>query len=664
MLRLQLLLTYPALCIMHPKYHAVKMAVLKSPGPLQGGNSARFDALAYGLAQGYSNKNATALIVSHISASRQTPEEREARLADMCSFLSKMARYDAAEAYLAAITVPGALDLLTSKKILEFAEGLYENSKHYFYAIHVVGSADALASDAFIGFARTTDKMQDFYFSAIDDARNLFSEAAERRAVSALASTLVVNKTVLDFAERLGDAAPYYFSAIAKTGNTSTLTDDRTRGFISDLDGIVNQSNFLLIAGHIGSSEGISKLIELCARIGASMVLREDAELVRNVLNFDISLITDRQSLDSVITYFLAKGKLPVPDARNMPEYPELVRRYLYSTYGLGTGLNSSQMRMIFSLHPNSIPDLVSIINNSSEKAKKSYSISGKVPGASADFHTEEGKRKLRAYVVSLLVYGRGTCSEGEAVLRRIAGERILHDAVYELSLRKWEGSRRKAQSLAEHSGAEEAYRYLVKSAGKNKAIAALLAVAEGRTESDPRDVLVSVVSNNPLDFDNRDLMACIFLPNGEHRESIIPYTTDPRAMLIRYDNNEGTIGVAITLLDEKNKALFVNSVEGTPALRRKEVIGIVLVDLTERAIQAGAERIIFMARPISTTATGFIAAMKAAHVPAYDDQMRFDISGFRGRTDTSTGLFPGYELELAFPKSLAKELIRPDPAE
>jgi len=130
----------------------------------------------------------------------------------------------------------------------------------------------------------------------------------------------------------------------------------------------------------------------------------------------------------------------------------------------------------------------------------------------------------------------------------------------------------------------ERAYEILKKI--EDEPIRKVLAVADNIIQP---NVVRAVESKNPLDYDGIVQKTQIYLPNSKR---IIGYVKDTRFVLVRYDVGDTTLGSAIRY--REGNTLLVDAVEGNEKFRKDEIFEVVYRDLVERAIEGGAEKIVF----------------------------------------------------------------------
>jgi hypothetical protein len=231
-----------------------------------------------------------------------------------------------------------------------------------------------------------------------------------------------------------------------------------------------------------------------------------------------------------------------------------------------------------------------------------------------------------------------GTATEGDEAsdaMKKFVGEKVINRAVNEFSSGKYKEIRKRITELIEKEGYDGAYdRVTGMKFVQKKEISDLLGVADGRGISIEAGTITSAVSNNPLDFDSRALTACIFLPMGMAKMSVLEYCGHPRARLVKYEQNGETVGAVVSLLD--NGILFVNSVEGTPAFRSDVIFDIVLEDMKKRAEAEGARHLIFYSNPVNRTPKKFVEYINKKGIR--EVSIPSPVGDFNGATDIPPG--------------------------
>lgn len=565
--------------------------------------------------------------------------------------------------YFFAIQATGEIDALTSDRVIKFAESIGQNlANDYFYLIGTGRGVDTLTSERVIRFAKSIGNEVGSYLSAIRSAETIDLLTSEEvtneagiRTVQDLgkrasgyfhaiatgmteAADILTSERVTKFAKSLGNSANSYFSAIIGTKEIDLLTSEEVFDFIRGLGNNATKSTFLNYIGSFNSrSEDILKLMEICNIIGGSTVLRSPEGILHQMLNSDLyHLVKDKNAFENVVTYLSSDNMLPRPDESNVKEYLKVANEYVLKTYSITRELNTKQIRMLFSIERKDRKRIAKLVNDSRENGLREYPI------------VESGKSEYEKYATTqlmeycvLLLLKQDPKNEAKNILSEIVGEKIVARALNEFSAAKHNSIRKSAAILLEKEGYDKAYEYLQSRFANNEKIKDLLDAAQGRVLDVRKGKLTSVESNNPFDFNSRDLGACIFMPSGMMKESVVAYCTDKRALLIRYNIGEETAGTAVCLVNEN--VFFINSIEGSSEFRSKAIFGHVLKDILERARSKGFREVVFHANPSNGTPREFVNFLDEEGF----SQIKISVSfgDFAGHTDVpkNRGTIPAY---------------------
>ena len=334
-------------------------------------------------------------------------------------------------------------------------------------------------------------------------------------------------------------------------------------------------------------------------------------------------LINDTKSFDSVLPYLKSNGELPKPTKYNINKYQDIANEYLSSSYNINKKLNLNQILMLFSVNDHDRKDVINLVNNSIETNSKLYSlVSGGDPKLDID------KEKL-SYLLLIAVTGsRDKNIEQEAFnfLSKIVGESVVRKAKHSFN------SQYKAKLIGDISnyvknGDVNSAINLLKDT-KDENINDILSVA-GYKDGDliiaGKNTVLSTQSNNPLDYDSRLQIACVYLPS-DYEGGIEAYCKDKRFNLIRYDINGKSLGSAICYLE--NGVFLVDSVEGHRTFRKPNVFSIVYQDLIDRAKENRAKQIIFNTTGRNETPQEFINYVKKINFNKGNTKMNLNTNG------------------------------------
>ena len=335
-------------------------------------------------------------------------------------------------------------------------------------------------------------------------------------------------------------------------------------------------------------------------------------------------LIENTDSFDSVLSYIKSNGELPKLTKYNLANYQNLANDYLSSAYGINKRLNLNQILMLFSVDDYNREEIAKLVNNSVEKDLKIYSLV-----IDKDPKLEIDKEKLPYLSLIAVTGSRDSEREKEAFnsLSKIVGEKTVRRAEHSFN------SNYKAKLIGEIS-------QYVKKGDINQAINllkdtkdesindVLSAISYNGREFivNGKNTILSVQSNNPLDYDSRLQIACVYLP-ADYNGGIETYCKDKRFNLIRYDINGKSLGSAICY--HENQTFLVDSVEGHRIFRKPQVFGVVYQDLIDRAREKGAKQIIFNTNARNETPKGFTDYIQKINPNKGKIKMKLDTRGY-----------------------------------
>ncbi|MDE1850892.1 MAG: hypothetical protein KGH54_03820, partial [Candidatus Micrarchaeota archaeon] len=134
---------------------------------------------------------------------------------------------------------------------------------------------------------------------------------------------------------------------------------------------------------------------------------------------------------------------------------------------------------------------------------------------------------------------------------------------------------------------------------------------------------LRAVESKNPLDYDGRVQIACVYLPNSSPI-GIRAYCKDDNVVLIRYDIGDKAVGSAICYkLGDK---FLIDSVEGHRTFRKDQIFEIVYEDLLKRAKDHNSKEILFHKDAPNETPKLFIAHLGQKGLATEKLGVEFDV--------------------------------------
>ncbi len=336
-------------------------------------------------------------------------------------------------------------------------------------------------------------------------------------------------------------------------------------------------------------------------------------------------LIDGKNSLDVVTAYVNSDKELPLPTKENITGYGKLVNKYLAETYGIDKELDNDRLLMLFSVEKSERKGLAELVSHSSEKDRRAYDIT-----VNGDPHPISIDRSMLPYLSIVAITGSkdpAKYKEAFDTVSKIVGEKTIRLAgdAFKTSYksRLWE-----IIGLVREGKIGDAVKVL--SDTGDEAINDILSVSNHRedlTILSGKNVLVAVESNNPLDYDSRVQMACVYLPYVHNEKGIYDYCKDERFTLIRYDINGKTLGSAICYTEGDN--FLVDSVEGHRTFRKPKIFDAVYKDLIYRAKSKGCEKIVFSENGVNETPREFIEYLGSAGLKKDTARMSLDTEGY-----------------------------------
>ena len=145
--------------------------------------------------------------------------------------------------------------------------------------------------------------------------------------------------------------------------------------------------------------------------------------------------------------------------------------------------------------------------------------------------------------------------------------------------------------------------------------------------------ILRAVESNNPLDYDNRVQIACVYLPQNYHN-GIYNYCKDYYSegdrkgfTLVRYNLGGKTLGSAICYMEKNN--FLVDSIEGHRGFRKEQIFKAVYQDLLDRAREKDAKTVIFSENGLNETPRKFIEFLGSLGLKKGSVKMKLSTKGY-----------------------------------
>ncbi len=374
------------------------------------------------------------------------------------------------------------------------------------------------------------------------------------------------------------------------------------------------------------SKKRIDKALDLWDRLVSSKEMLEAYKgnnvffLHHFVSSCNPDLITDVDKLKISISYLSSvyyNTALPKPSRKNIGNYLELTNKHLESKFGLKDKLtNLDELMAFFSfLKKDEQSRLVDLINKSERKNQSFYS-------ASKKFALNCPKESVKEYVVNLLLSPEKAQDSGFS--QNIVQEETIDRARKELYA---DASRvsalERSINLQGYDSAFEAIREI-----DSGLINDVLALEKFYDNGPKKGLFIKAVeSNNPLDFNDNDMNACVFPPFMAKSETILKYCADNRFLLVRYEF-QGKPSAAAICYREKD-AIVVDSVEGCKEIRKEENIRLIYSDLIDRAKNYGVARIIFNRDVQNKTPQEFIDYVKKKNLQTYTSTFALDTDAY-----------------------------------
>ena len=358
-----------------------------------------------------------------------------------------------------------------------------------------------------------------------------------------------------------------------------------------------------------------------------------------NIVNDDLdTLITDRNSLRTCLTYVSSGNKLPKPTAENIGDYKRIANDYAKSTYGIKTDLSLEQISLLASLGESMTREVTELIDGALPVREFTYTIKD---GGAGNVYFEVAGAKTpeeRAIAAVTAVIGSRDAEKKKAAqeyMEGIVGKHAVNAAFTEFSQRHKPLKRGIIDAIG--NGDYKGAIAILRSSG-SKAISRLMDAAENERSAGPAAAGSRTVtaweSKNPLDYDSRILLACTCI-NGEYRESgMMNYCRDNNVVLVAYSFGSQACAMAICYLE--GNILLVDSVEGRERIRNDAFFGVVRHDLEERARMLGADTVIFNKDVVNPTPKEFLEFLKRNGEKPGEVDMRLDTNAYLEAFDSN----------------------------
>lgn len=359
--------------------------------------------------------------------------------------------------------------------------------------------------------------------------------------------------------------------------------------FLYSLSTYFHEAKIALIACNLIEKVGVGALKILNA---------EDVEKIRKE-NLE-KVIENKEDLDVVIMYLRSGGELPPLTKDNIKTYDGIILDYLNKTYGLN--INSLGDAQKFLSSPREKREkLAYIIKNSRRNSQKLYSLINKEISPISI----ENVNKLYNSLAISIIGSKDQKKEKEALeyLSKILDSKIIKQARIEFNS-KYKNKLKEIIPLMKNGEFEKVIE-LLRSLDNDK-INSVIYYANKENILKSNLILESVVTKNPLEYDSREQIACVYLPRSD---KILDYCEDDRFVLIKYSLGGKTLGSAICYIENGN--FLVDSVEGNRGLRKEKLFEIVYKDLIERAKESGCKRIVFNRYVMNLTPKEFVKFLR-----------------------------------------------------
>ncbi|MEM3190735.1 MAG: hypothetical protein QW292_01220, partial [Candidatus Parvarchaeota archaeon] len=525
-----------------------------------------------------------------------------------------------ATAHELKIRIADIRDSLGKETATEVARilGKYNTEAAVLIAMKLSHIAEYTDKETTIKAARTVEKYEE---GAAEEIALGLARVAEdtknKERVKRIANIMSLDEIVSTVGEHRRRAAreiAWRLSYVAEYTNDKEATSEvaRTIGKYKGKVAVAIADGLLLVAKHTNDKEATIKTARIVGKYNEEVAERVARELwyfavytedrgsvisacklvdkvgsdVFNILDYkDLvevhkkrldDLVDDKDSFDAVAAYLKSEEKLPLPSKNNIADYGAVVSNYLSKEYGIRKKLNNNQILMLFSVKREERAGLAELVNNSQETRRKDYSIAV----GDGDTSIKVDREKLPYLTLIAITGSRNPAKEKEAFdsISKIVGEKEIRKARNTFTS-NYKSLRRRLAELINEKKTDEALKILRET--NNDDINNVLAYADYRNINLSGNVLEAVESNNPLDYDSRVQIACVYLPRNYY-DGIYEYCKDNRFTLVRYDIGGRSLGSAICY--GEGDTFLVDSVEGHRVFRKPQIFKAVYEDLLARA--------------------------------------------------------------------------------
>jgi hypothetical protein len=377
------------------------------------------------------------------------------------------------------------------------------------------------------------------------------------------------------------------------------------------------------IAYDLRDKTKVIRIVKILEKVGKDMFDLLKINEIREIIDENLDrLVSDKSSFNAVVAYIKSKKELPKLDESNIKDYNNLALDYVKRKYGLKKDISINQIIMLFDVPENIRNEVIDLVNKFEEKNVKYYSLETEYVKS-----LNYSKDELKKYAIISIVGSRNKELENQAIdaIASIVGMKTVYRARNEFNSKY--KHLMKDIIAAFNQGDYDKALDILRQTENEPIIDVINAVYYRDVDISSARFIRAVESKNPLDYDNRVQMACVYLPSGAKREEILNYCKDNKFVLVRYDVGNQTLGSAICYI--KDNIFLVDSVEGHRRFRNDKIFEIVFKDLIERARENGAYMVVFNIDVQSETSRKFIEYLSKKNLPKGRIEMRLDTDAY-----------------------------------
>lgn len=416
-------------------------------------------------------------------------------------------------------------------------------------------------------------------------------------------TTVSAAKTISKYNEEVAEEIADRIGRVAYETKDADVTIS-TAKVISKYNGEIAEeiANWITEVAFYGGKNIVKRAIGMLDKIGRPLVYLLDTNQLIKLINSDLDRIaTDREKFDAVVIYMNIRNKKDIekPNIENIERYGDIVDDILKKDYRINKKLNLNQILMLTSLDDNDIKRIINFVNSSNETNRRTYTLSSSLEDKLNDLSDTE----IKKYIVISLLGSRNPSLYKEAfdVISSMIGEKTINKGRNSL-YSKYKSNIADIIKAANEKDYDKAISILNKT--NDEYIKDVTNVTERRKVLLEGNTMTAVESKNPLDYDRRVQLACVYMPKPV-KNGITEYCKDDNIVLVRYDIGGKTIGSAICYTEGEN--FLVDSVEGAREFRDDGIFDKVYEDLLYRAKLHGAKRVIFNHSSFNETPRKFI---------------------------------------------------------